>query len=248
MKITPEIQTAVRAAIDHYGTSSQFAREIKVAHSTVLFWLSGKTHNISGSVWDKKVRRILNRFMPKPEPSGKTGILRDSPQTYSGKPDGGSAKSRITRKVPAVPFSKMIDMDITMQSPVSFVRQRSVEDIPFASGCSEFSFALILDKPEFCPSLPLGVWMLIGGFDYAQDGDLTIGKTRQPERLFLCRYYRKGDNISLVPLNPGQPAMEWSQAENAERIFWIFPVKEISINLELCKWDGNTLIRKPGQI
>ena len=247
MKLNPEILNAIKAAIDHYGNSSQFAKEIDVAHSTVLFWLSGKTHNIRGSVWDKKVHRVLKKFLPRNERPAKIAGLHDSQQAFSRKKSGMSAGEKpIARKVPAIPFSKMIDMDITMQAPVCFVRQRCTDEVPFASVCSEFSFALILDEPELCPSLPLGSWMLIGGggFDYAQSGDLAVGKTRNPERLFFCRYSRSAGKISLTPLNPNLPVMEWNDSENAEKIFWIFPVKEISINLELCTWNGNSLIRK----
>ena len=244
MKLNPEILTAIRSAIDYYGNSAQFAKEIGVAHSTVLFWLRGKTTSISGSVWDKKVRRVLNRFMPKPP---QTLTLRDAPQPYSCKHTRSGQKKQHQFRVPAIPFSKMIEMDITMQSPVSFVSQRRIDEVPFASDCSEYSFALILDKPNFCPSLPVGSWMLIGGFDYARNGDLTVGKARNPDRLFFCRYYLDNGKISLVPLNPELPVMEWNADENAERIFWIFPIKEISINLELCSWKGNSLIRKTAQ-
>ena len=37
MKLNPDILEAIRRAVDHYGNTSQFAKEIGVAHSTVLF-------------------------------------------------------------------------------------------------------------------------------------------------------------------------------------------------------------------
>ena len=251
MKLNPDILNAMHAAIDHYGNSAQFAKNIGVAHSTVIFWIKGKTHNISGSVWDKKLRKVLAKFMPKPErPKPSVALLHDSPSSYSCRSAASSRgkNTACSNKVPAIPFSEMIHMDITMQAPVSFVRQHHTDEVSFASACSEFSFALILDKPEFCPSLPLGSWLLVGGgFDYVKDGDLAIGKTRKTEKLFLCRYCRQAEKITLVPMNPNLPSMEWSDSDNADKIFWIFPIKEISINLELCTWKGNSLVRKTAE-
>ena len=245
MKLNSEIIQAIKDAIDYYGTASQFAKEIGVAHSTVLFWLSGKTTNISGSVWDRKVRRVLNRFMPKTEHPVRLK-LQESPQQYSAKPSSAEAKKDLCRKVPAIPLSKLTDIDITMQLPVSFVRSRKTAEVPFANEVSEFSFALILDQPSFCPSLPIGSALLIGGFDYAKDGDLVVGKTRKTERLFFCRYRRSGNRMSLIPMNPELPVMEWNEEENAEKVFWIFPVKEISLDLNSCIWsENNELIPRP---
>ena len=50
MKLNAEILDAIHRAVDYYGNTSQFAKEIGVAHSTVLFWLSGKTSNINGTI------------------------------------------------------------------------------------------------------------------------------------------------------------------------------------------------------
>ena len=239
MKLNPEIVQAIRAAIDYYGTTSQFAKAIGVAHSTVLFWLSGKTTNISGSVWDKKVRRVLTKFMPKTEHTGRLKLQETAQEYSSNRNSSADTQNRVGRKVPAIPLSKIADIDITMTLPVSFVRTRMTCEIPFANAVSEFSFALILDQPDFCPCLPLGSAILIGGFDYAKDGDLVVGKTRKTERLFLCRYHHAGTRISLVPMDSKQPVMEWDETENAEKVFWIFPVKEISINLNSCVWNEN---------
>ena len=73
MKITPSIAAAIRWAIDYYGNPSQLANRIGVAHSTVFFWVSGKTSSISGKLWQSKIRPVLAPFME--QPHGNAGVM-----------------------------------------------------------------------------------------------------------------------------------------------------------------------------
>lgn len=47
MKVTPEILDAIDRASDYYGNITLLAQNLGIAHSTILFWRSGKTTNIS---------------------------------------------------------------------------------------------------------------------------------------------------------------------------------------------------------
>lgn len=244
MKLNPEILEAIRRAVEHYGNTSQFAKEIGVAHSTVLFWLSGKTNNINGTIWDQRVKRVLRKFMPAPA-GRKTVALHDPAASFNSAPAVRPVEKDPVKSVPAIPLSRMNEFDITMQSPVSFARQAPVAEIPFANDCTEFSFALLLDDPKFCPELPLGSRLLICGSNYADDGDIVIVKTRNPAKLYLARLHRSSDGKTrLEPLNSKLPEMCWDTAVNAEKVFWIFPVSEISIDLNACRWEQNQLIEK----
>ena len=244
MKLNPDILEAIRRAVDHYGNTSQFAKEIGVAHSTVLFWLNGKTTNINGTIWDKRVRRVLRKFMPAPAKPD-TAAVRDPASSFSSGPAVLLPDKNLVRNVPVIPLSRMFDCDITMQSPVSFVSQNQVAKAAFANECTKFSFGLLLDDAKFCPDLPLGSKLLVGGSDYAADGDVVVGKTRNPQTLFLARLHRSSDGRTrLEPLNPKLPEMSWNTSENAEKVFWIFPVGEISIDLTACRWEQGRLVDK----
>ena len=245
MKLNQEILDAIRLAVEHYGNTSQFAKEIGVTHSTVLFWLSGKTSNINNTIWEKRVRRVLRKFMP--GATAKTSVLQDPGSAFNlvQNPPVQQTEKELGRKVPAIPLSRMNEFDITMQSAVSFIRQNSSSEVSFANKCSDFSFAFLLDDPVFCPNLPIGTRILVRGTDYADDGDIVVGKTRNPARLFFCRLHRSAEGkTKLEPLNPKLPDISWNTSENAERVFWIFPVNEISINLDTCRWVKNSLIDK----
>ena len=63
MNMTPELVELIDKAIDAHGNVTQLAKSMGIAHSTVLFWKSGKTKRISGKVWANKVRPALAGFM-----------------------------------------------------------------------------------------------------------------------------------------------------------------------------------------
>ncbi len=242
MKLNPDILEAIRKAVDHYGNTSQFAKEIGVAHSTVLFWLNGKTNNINGTIWDKRVRRVLRKFMPAPV---KPVTVHDPVSSFAPDPAVPPSDKNQVKNVPAIPLSRMNDCDITMQSPASFARQNLAASVSFANACTKFSFGLILDDPKFCPALPLGSRLLVCGSDYAENGDIVVGKTRNPQSVFLARLYRSSDGRTrLEPLNPELPELSWNTVENAEKVFWLFPVSEISIDLRSCRWEQGGLVEK----
>ena len=86
MNVTQDVKNALQRTIDAYGNVSQFAKAVGVAHSTVLFWLSGKSPNINGRIWMKKIRPALLPFLTPEEerllaPDYK--VLREPQALYS---------------------------------------------------------------------------------------------------------------------------------------------------------------------
>ena len=241
MKLTNNILDAIRKAIDYYGNTSQFAKKVGISHSTILFWITGKTANISDSIWEKKLRRKLRPFMSEPETPPKPIAVHDPRSRY--RTDGSKETEKQSgKKIPALAFSEMDRLDITLQSPVSFVRAEAKAEAVFAHPVTDYSFALLLDKPEYCPSLPLGTPVLITGEDYAEPGDIVVARTRHPARLCFARYDRDDTRTRLLPLNPKLSPMEWDNHENAEKVFWLFPVREIAIDLGSFQWIGTSLV------
>ena len=237
MKLNDEILEALKRAIRHYGNTSQFADHIGVAHRTVLFWLSGKTTNISGKIWTNHLRRELRAFMNEPQDRY---MVREEILPFSDFEKRGP----VNREVCMAKISDMIDFDATVESPVSFVKAHSVAKSSFSSGKMESFFALELDKPLAGPFLPKGAKLLLPGSDYAQDGDVVVGKLRNTVTLIIGRYHREGDKIRLTPLDKSQPVLEWSVSENAEKIFWMYPVEEIVIDLLKNRWDEEGLVQR----
>ena len=237
MKLNEEILNALKRAIRHYGNTSQFADHIGVAHSTVLFWLSGKTSNISGKIWTNHLRRELRAFMNDP---AERYMIREELQPFSG----FDKNTALNREICMAKFSDMIEFDSTVESPVSFVKAHSTETTTFACGKMESFFALELDESLAGPFLPKGAKLLLSGSDYAQDGDVVVGKLRNKTTLIICRYQRIEEKIRLIPLDKEKPVLEWPVSENAEKIFWMYPVEEIVIDLLKNRWDEEGLVQR----
>jgi len=89
MTITEDIKKAIKRAIDQHGNVTQFAKSLGLAHSTVLFWLSGKTATISGLVWAQKLRPALVPYM----------ISDKQIPTIAGPPESCKALEELIRRI-----------------------------------------------------------------------------------------------------------------------------------------------------
>lgn len=118
MNITPELRSVFQRVISEYGNPSQFAKSIGVAHSTVLFWLNGKSPTISGRIWIGKVRPALLPFLSREEQilfAPDTMIHRNLSASANAPGTGNSRK-------PAPLFSaqQLLDFDPVFESIDSF--------------------------------------------------------------------------------------------------------------------------------
>ena len=52
MVITKQICEAIEAAIAQSGSALSFARSVGVSHTTVAYWLKGRTHKINTTIWN----------------------------------------------------------------------------------------------------------------------------------------------------------------------------------------------------
>lgn len=118
MKISPEIKVALSSLIDgNYGTPTQLARAIGVAHTTVLAWLNGKADEISGDIWYERLEPLLRPYL---------ADAQGSPAAAAGAPaipaSGLKFVQALKRRPPMRPIveaivaelDKMTDMELSM--------------------------------------------------------------------------------------------------------------------------------------
>ncbi len=239
MKLTPEILNALRLAIEHYGNTSQFAKHVGIAHSTVLFWLSGKTSNISGHIWVSKIRRELKNFMNEPEDRHFGYAVREEQEPYRKR-----MSEQECNRAPLATFTEILGFDSTLESASAYAKRQGERFAFFANSVKDSYFALKVDSSDLCPMFPIGTVMLVAGGEYAQDGDIVVGKLRNPGSVILCKYTRSEDAIQLTPLNGKKKSMQWNNKDNAENMVWLYPVLEININLLNRKWENGELVEK----
>lgn len=201
MKVTPEILKALNRAKDYYGNTTQLAKHLGIAHSTILFWFSGKTKNISGQLWCRLLKEELAPFMA------------DSDE---------KRKEQGRKEVYCVSCTQFMQFDPTMESPCHFAESHG-SAIDFSD---KKSVALRLDGSVEFGHFPFDTCFVISCDEYPQDNQIVILKMRSGEilvRLFL----KQEEKVLLKPLYGAEKVLRWPLSENAQKILWIFPVSSI---------------------
>ena len=237
MKVTPEILAAIDGAIEHYGNITQFAKHLGIAHSTILFWKSGKTGNISGQLWINKLRHELRPFMP-PLSDRSRFMLREENAPYSAEHPPRS------NKAPLATFTQIADFDPTIESPGTFAANLGGRCALFAREVKPSYFALELDESAKCGAFPFGTVFLVASGEYAQNGETVVAKLRDTNEIVVRHYIREDKHVKLVPVNGCGKAYEWDAKDNSSHIVWMYPVIEINLDLSACRWVKDRLIAK----
>ena len=228
MNVTQDVKNALQRTIDAYGNVSQFAKAVGVAHSTVLFWLSGKSPNINGRVWMKKIRPALLPFLTPEEerllaPDYK--VLHE-PQTLYSLRSPFAAPVPKTSAVPLLSLDQIASLDVSIEPIAEFIaRCKDSRSCRFSTEANPSYFAL----PYEIPGLPVALNALIGGGDYPSSGDFVLAKIRENGSIVTGRFLRDDEKISLVPkFGSGSAAITWDLRTTPGYLCWIFPILELS--------------------
>lgn len=244
MKVTPEILDAIDRASDYYGNITLLAQNLGIAHSTILFWRSGKTTNISGKLWMEKIHQGLKPFMPggihyKEIESLNPAkyMVREERAAYGMPPEPQPVSS-----VVVTAFEKFAEFDPLVESPVSFAKKN-----PYASGTTGFAcklkdeyFALAMDE-SVKSMFPMGTTFLIAWGEYPQDCGIVAAKLRDSGQIVIAHFQKQDAQIKLAVLGT-KKVYEWPAKENSLNLVWVYPVHEIRINLSENRWIDNRLV------
>ena len=252
MKITPQILLAVRRAVDYYGNTSQVAKAMGIAHSTVFFWLKGKTVSMSGKLWQTKIRPVLAPFLPGEQGNGnvkyscQTGsasgplILHEDAgvyQTMNGKglfagyppgietPDTAKAEG-----LPVIPYSALTQFDPSAGSVRSFLKQHSTEKLDW-SGCTMDSFFAVRLDNEFSGVFLPGTDLLISTVDFPEDQSIVIARLRESGEVIMGKYTRSGSRITILSLLQNGKEISWDCSASLGYTLWCFHVLEAKLDL-----------------
>ena len=64
MVITESIQNAIQAAVRKSGSILSFSRAIGVSHTTIAYWISGRTRKINSTAWQNLLPHIEDYLDP----------------------------------------------------------------------------------------------------------------------------------------------------------------------------------------
>ena len=225
MNITPELRSVFHRVISEYGNPSQFAKSIGVAHSTVLFWLNGKSPSISGRIWIGKVRPALLPFLSREEQSlfAPDTIVRRNLSVSANAPGAGS----IRKPAPLFSAQQLLEFDPVFESIDSFIRRApKIGSCPFTGPTTPVRFAL---NWAAAAPLPFALNALVDGSVRPLSGEIATAVVQGPDRIVIGSFSRSGDHAKLIPILENRPEpIRWNTREEPNFLRWIFPVLEFN--------------------
>lgn len=229
IKVTPEILDAIARATEYYGNVSSLAKTMGVAHSTVIFWRTGKTESISGRLWVTRIRPVLEPFL-----TSSSSSLNETHAQYMPNfpvlPPYMENKKEERHEANVIPVSMLKSFDPALETAPVFVRTRCTEKRTFFHECRRSSFAVKIDS-LFTDIFPVNCYILAYP-DGLQNGCMIIGRLQGSRDLIARRYTKDGNIITLSPLRGcSGEAISWNCKEEIGRLAWCFPLVELNLDL-----------------
>ena len=238
MKITPQILTAVQRAVDHYGNTSQVAKAMGIAHSTVFFWLNGKTVSMSGKAWQSKIRPVLLPFLTAESSAGMPLILHEEPGRYQAK--NGRSQTAFNEtfvseanepvRLPVVRFADLSKFDPSSESVRNFLKQNDIEKEIYTNSTAVTRFAVRLDS-EFPGVFLPGTELLISTEDFPENQSIVIARVRETGEVIMGKHTRSGSRITILSLQQDGVNVSWDCTASLGYTLWCFHVLEAKLDL-----------------
>jgi len=227
MVITESIQNAIQAAIRKCGSSLSFSRMIGVSHTTVTYWLNGRTRKINSTVWQNLLPLIKDYLAPEDSISYPCDpVAAMNPNYVLREPSGGryavdSAKS----SVPLFRLEDLADYDPQIDPIEDLIREKTEQSASFTSPVMPYYFAVEVDDTHSA-FFPVGTRLLLRGQDAPGDGDTVLVKLRDKKEFLFAVYTRTDDKIVLTPLHGAGKKRIIPRGEFHNLCCWISPIRE----------------------
>ena len=233
MVITETIRQAIIAAIEQSGSALSFARSVGVSHTTVAYWLKGRTRKINATIWNNLLP-LIGGYL------GDTGIGPEPAYRYPALPSSSQPKY-LLRERPAVPsfydepspdlnsaplfyFSDLADYDPAFDSLEWLTQERARGQAKFTMTVVPNMFAVEVDA-KHAGFFPAGTKVLLQNVA-PDDGEVVLVKLREKNRFLFARYGRNAGTVTLTPLQKGVKKLTLSREEFHGVCSWIATVRE----------------------
>ena len=228
MVITESIQKAIQSAIQKSGSVLSFARSVGVSHTTVTYWLSGRTRKINATVW-QNLLPLIGEYLASGEsmsypygPAAAAGtncVLREQSAIWYG---GGMAQKT---SAPLLHLSDLADFDPQIDPVEELIREKSQSTASFTSPVMPGHFAVEVDKGQK-GFFPAGTRLLLRWPDAPGDGDTVLVKLRDKKEFLFAVYTRKANEIVLTPLQKGGGKRVIPKSDFHNVCCWIVSIRE----------------------
>ena len=228
MVITESIQKAIQAAVKKSGSVLSFARTIGVSHTTVTYWINGRTRKINSTVWQNLLPLINEELSPAEVMSypfnpvaaaANANVLREQSAIWYG---AGQAQKT---SAPLLHLADLADFDPQIDPIEEIIRERSQSSAAFTSQVMPGHFAVEIDKGQK-GFFPVGTRLLLRWPDAPGDGDTVLVKLRDKKEFLFAVYTRKAREIVLTPLQKGGGKRVIPKAEFHNVCSWIVSIRE----------------------
>ena len=219
------IRSSLSEAVDRAGGVLAFSRRIGVAHSTVLFWLTGKTRRINSDLWRGRVYPEIESYLAENLREVDLGVVREK---YADSLDGVFGEKQVL-SVPVVREADMMNYDPVMESVRGFAEKFACEKAMFLCNARKRCFAV---KLEDCDSLLSGcreTLLLCAADERVKNDAFAVLRMRGGERLRVCRVLCAGDSVVLEPFPGAEASEKWNYREDRGRVEWMFPALWIKV-------------------
>ncbi len=213
------IRKSLVEAVEKSGGLLAFSKRIGVAHSTVLFWLNGKTKSINSDLWRGRVYPEIESYLAGNLPKMELNMIREK---YSDCLSGAFAENRMV-SVPVVRESDMMHYDAVVESVEMFAEKFSAENVVFICDVRKKHFGVRLEYCDRSSFYPSGAILLCVADECVRNGDFAVLRMRNVDGLQVCRFFCEGDCISLVSLSDSMKKVEWNYRKDRGRVEWMFP-------------------------
>lgn len=238
MKITPQILTAVQHAVEYYGNISQVAKVMGIAHSTVFFWLNGKTESMSGKLWKSRIRPVLAPFLSLEPGVGTSAVplsLHEDAGFYQAKNGTGlSVANEFDAKeygdLSVIKFTDLSKLDPSAESVRKFLKQHCNEKVTYPQVASSTHFVVRLEN-EFPGIFLPGTDLLINTEDFPENQSIVIARVRETGEVIMGKYTRSGSQITILSLRNDEENISWDCTESLGYTLWCFHVLEAKLDL-----------------
>ncbi len=240
MKITPQIIKALERAADYYGNTSQVAKAMGIAHSTVFFWMQGKTKSMSGKLWQERIRRVLLPFMNPALQDEQAYIIppvqdeNDANDSCMMHDQPGAiyvADKGMENIAPVVQLADLNLLDPTLEPIEDFLEQHSVGRCRFTQTVPRMGFGINIEFRELCRIAPNLTFLALPG-RYPENNSLVVARIQKTGQVVVRRYLREDNKISLLPVLPGKETpISWDMRKSFGYLLWMFPLTEAVADL-----------------
>lgn len=220
----------IKRSIEKYGNVLAFSHAVGIAHSTVLFWLSGKIHRISTEIWENKLFPVIENELCSVCSEQDPARIREKYLHPVGK--------KCIIQVPVIAETDLIGYEMPLENIKSFIKRKSKKKTGFEASKGEEYFSVVLQTTMQRYGIPWESIVFFSANVCFQNNMLVLIKFQDEQSMHICKFSEHLGGCSLFEFTPENSPVLWNKEESARKLDWAFPIAGIRF---LCRKKSRTV-------